>query len=722
MISDNAVFDKKGDESLKVALFCLLVLNACVTFSQDSPSLASNDGSLLVPRLLNFNGVLKDAEGVPRIGVAGIRFAIYSEEVGGVPLWQEIQNLQLDSQGLYSVHLGATKAEGVPPELFASGEPRWLGVQALFPGEQEQPRVLLVSVPYALKAGNADTLGGLPPTAFLRAAQGGNALGALSSPGALPAPTGVGMGAFDVVPGTGNGPRAVPSAASAPATLPVGGICYANDYPGGDIFAKFNSAIATCKGGEIRIRQGTYVAVKTTAKLTQPADSMVCEGAVTIDYIGSGDAIDWRMTPFSIAPAGRIEGCKIVGTASGASGLHMGDIVGWTLDRVVISGFTRAGASGIWWDNRSGWIERGTITPSVAVNNNAIGFRMTNSGGTPLTDSFCYDRVLGLALDVGQNQIGISTESGKFCHGTMITTINGLGANKTLISLSGPGLWQDGFYQITTEDDGGGGTRLAIGPGAGLTGMGLFDHYGTSAPMGDSILGGLYLYFPHLNAVGMWYADQNSNINIGAFPGATSSNNVSAPFIQMRGQYWNGTATSADSVIVQEVLGTGANPSSTYTISHSGSTGPFGLLLKDGTGHGLYLSTSAAACSNAPCIRHDSADNLTLDTGSGAALFLNSDNNKPIQTGTGPLLLKGHLGQLGAGRDLAGTIEIGASDQGDRAFTKAFNSTPVCTITPTKAIIPGTVWWVTSSPASVVAHVTPPQTATFNYHCIGQPD
>ena len=41
------------------------------------------------------------------------------------------------------------------------------------PGEVEQPRVLLVSVPYALKAADADTLGGLPASAFVLAGASG---------------------------------------------------------------------------------------------------------------------------------------------------------------------------------------------------------------------------------------------------------------------------------------------------------------------------------------------------------------------------------------------------------------------------------------------------------------------------------------------------------------------------------------------------------------------
>src|SRR5262249_42335992 len=43
---------------------------------------------------------------------------------------------------------------------FAAGEPRWLGVQ--IEGEKELPRFMLLSVPYALKAGDADTIAGKP--------------------------------------------------------------------------------------------------------------------------------------------------------------------------------------------------------------------------------------------------------------------------------------------------------------------------------------------------------------------------------------------------------------------------------------------------------------------------------------------------------------------------------------------------------------------------------
>ena len=64
--------------------------------------------------------------------------------------------------------MGTTKPEGLPANLFTSEQAHWVGVQV--EGQPEQPRVLLVSSPYALKAGDAETIGGLPPSAFVLAA------------------------------------------------------------------------------------------------------------------------------------------------------------------------------------------------------------------------------------------------------------------------------------------------------------------------------------------------------------------------------------------------------------------------------------------------------------------------------------------------------------------------------------------------------------------------
>ncbi|HTZ97351.1 MAG TPA: hypothetical protein VMB18_13185 [Terriglobales bacterium] len=118
-----------------------------------------------IPRLIKFGGVVKDATGNPQ--TIGITFSLFKDEQGGSPLWLETQNVQVDSQGHYSVYLGSTKSEGLPQDVFISGEAHWLGVQVQ--GQAEQARTLLLSVPYALKAGDAATIGGLPPSAFVLA-------------------------------------------------------------------------------------------------------------------------------------------------------------------------------------------------------------------------------------------------------------------------------------------------------------------------------------------------------------------------------------------------------------------------------------------------------------------------------------------------------------------------------------------------------------------------
>jgi len=120
-----------------------------------------------VPRTVRYSGSFHPANGLPVQPMEGVTLSIYREEQGGVPLWQETQNVNVDTEGRYSVLMGATLNDGMPLELFTAGEPRWLGVQFQRTGEVEQPRVLLTSVPYALKAVDADTLGGQPASSYM---------------------------------------------------------------------------------------------------------------------------------------------------------------------------------------------------------------------------------------------------------------------------------------------------------------------------------------------------------------------------------------------------------------------------------------------------------------------------------------------------------------------------------------------------------------------------
>ena len=146
-----------------LALLCLVVVRSA------SAQSSSPGATTSVPRIVRVTGVFVPANGMPPAPVETITLAIYGEESGGAPLWQETQYVTIDSAGRYTVLLGATQPDGLPLDIFASGDARWIGRRFERAGEQEQARVGLPSVPYALKAADADTLGGLPPSAYLLA-------------------------------------------------------------------------------------------------------------------------------------------------------------------------------------------------------------------------------------------------------------------------------------------------------------------------------------------------------------------------------------------------------------------------------------------------------------------------------------------------------------------------------------------------------------------------
>ena len=135
--------------------------------SASAPPVAELQAGTTVPRLVRFSGVVTNPSGKPGAGTVTATFSLYELQEGGSPLWAETQNIQMDDQGRYTVLLGATLPEGLPLDLFTTGKARWLGVQPQLPGAGEQPRVLLVGMPYALKASDADTLGGKPASSYV---------------------------------------------------------------------------------------------------------------------------------------------------------------------------------------------------------------------------------------------------------------------------------------------------------------------------------------------------------------------------------------------------------------------------------------------------------------------------------------------------------------------------------------------------------------------------
>ncbi|OFV99304.1 MAG: hypothetical protein A3F68_06735 [Acidobacteria bacterium RIFCSPLOWO2_12_FULL_54_10] len=150
--------------SMTIGVFAFgLILSAQTLFAQTEA--VTGDAAAGFPRVIQYSGELRDSGGQALVGVQGVTLAIYASQRGGAALWMETQNVAADATGRYTVLLGSATSAGLPVELFAGNEARWLGVTAANGGD-EQERALLVAVPYALKAADAETLGGLPASAY----------------------------------------------------------------------------------------------------------------------------------------------------------------------------------------------------------------------------------------------------------------------------------------------------------------------------------------------------------------------------------------------------------------------------------------------------------------------------------------------------------------------------------------------------------------------------
>ena len=149
-------------------LICSASVAACLLLVCVPSPLRAQSSQASVPRVINFTGVFQPADGQPPRAVETVTLALYDEPAGGTPLWEETQSVAVDANGRYALHLGAVSVDGIPAAVLAAGA-QWLGITFDRPGEVEGPRLQLTSVPYTLRAADADTLGGLPASAYLRA-------------------------------------------------------------------------------------------------------------------------------------------------------------------------------------------------------------------------------------------------------------------------------------------------------------------------------------------------------------------------------------------------------------------------------------------------------------------------------------------------------------------------------------------------------------------------
>jgi hypothetical protein len=103
---------------------------------------------------LNFQGRLQGNTGaLVSDGTYSIEFKLYESSGGGVSIWDETQNVTVKN-GYFSVGLGSSSAF---PGTIDWSQEKWLTLNVNGDGEMT-PRIKLTAVPYAFRAGQADSL------------------------------------------------------------------------------------------------------------------------------------------------------------------------------------------------------------------------------------------------------------------------------------------------------------------------------------------------------------------------------------------------------------------------------------------------------------------------------------------------------------------------------------------------------------------------------------
>ncbi|MFC2061071.1 hypothetical protein ACFLUV_01005 [Elusimicrobiota bacterium] len=111
-----------------------------------------------VPKIINFQGVLKDSNGKAVSGTKKIVFNIYKSETGGSSLLKLTKNADIDATGVYNVELDVSS--------LPFDKQYYLGVNVDGDGEMK-PRYKITSAAYSINASNAEELNGKNPSYYL---------------------------------------------------------------------------------------------------------------------------------------------------------------------------------------------------------------------------------------------------------------------------------------------------------------------------------------------------------------------------------------------------------------------------------------------------------------------------------------------------------------------------------------------------------------------------
>ena len=601
-----------------------LLLFALTSYAQAS-GVAATPGA--VPRLIKFSGVINPqvAEKTAQVteneaakstatGPIGVTFSLYALQEGGSSLWSESQQVQLDSQRRYSVLLGATMPEGLPLDLFTSGQALWLGVQPQVPGATEQPRVLLVAVPYALKAADADTLGGLPASAFAQIGQAPGNVAAAGAPGLSPA-----GGA------SGGGTRN----SAGQAQQPKGKTAKGNPTSIADYLPYWNG---TNNVGNSAIYQlGTSIGIGTTS----PGATLDVNGNFNLPSTTSATVgvINLGGTPF-------IHECCYV---SGGTG-YTNTFVGLSAGNFSSTGYANTGiGSGVLTSNTTGtWNTaigyNAFVKNTTGYDNQAIG------SGALLYNTTGHDNTaIGLSALL-QNTTGAYNT----CVGSGACQYGTTAVGNTMV-----GYLAD--FQVTT-----GGGNTMVGYEAGLLNTKGSDNTASGYQALYSNTTGVYNTASGYEALsGNTSGNDNTAIGYNAlYSSTTACCNTATGYAALSSATGGGNTACGHQALVANTTGA-ANTASGYKALYNNTTGG------DNTALGSGTCSNVTSASNVICIGQGVAGANTSNT-----TYVGGIYGTTLANGTNPEVCVNSAGQLGTG-NCSGTKDGEVADLVQQVQTQA---------------------------------------------------
>jgi hypothetical protein len=142
-----------------------LAMVIAMSLATAAPALAAP-----VPGTISFTGRLSTSAG-PVTATSNITFHLYTAVTGGSSVWNETQSVTPSSAGLVYVELGSMTTFD---QTDFDGSTRYLEITV--GTETLSPRLPINSVPYAIRATDSDTVGGMPASSFVTSVTGSGAI------------------------------------------------------------------------------------------------------------------------------------------------------------------------------------------------------------------------------------------------------------------------------------------------------------------------------------------------------------------------------------------------------------------------------------------------------------------------------------------------------------------------------------------------------------------